>query len=240
MTAIGDAHDARPEDRRPIDGEELEGYADEQRDDLDERGSEQHAWRRLAYIAIALASTAVVALLGLSVLAFLAQQDQSDERQRQLTALIDEGRQSRQSFIASDEQARKNFLADQRAETRQRQAQTQTAAADAQRSRAETRQADAGALLAQAQTERENAVGPFEQLAQSAEARSADAQARRESALMQITGALEGLLKTMERQLGNRPKGETDAERESSLRELALQLAELIDQTGPAGPTGGR
>ena len=177
---------------------------------------------------------------GLSVLAFLAQQDQSDERQRQLTALINEGRQSRQSFIASDEQARKNFLADQRAETRQRQAETQTAAADAQRGRAQARQADAEALLAQAQTGRANAVGPFEQLAQGAEARSADAQARRETALTQLTGALEGLLKTMERELGRSPTGETDTEREAKMRELALQLVELIDQIGPAGPTGGR
>jgi hypothetical protein len=53
--------------------------------------------------------------------------------------------------------------------------------------------------------------------------------------LTQITGALEGLLKTMERELGRRPTGETDAEREAKMRELALQLVELVDQIGPAG-----
>jgi hypothetical protein len=118
--------------------------------------------------------------------------------------------------------------------------------------------ANAQAALAQAQTNRENAVGPAgqlaqeaqaalakaqansatavrpsEQLAQQAQAALAEAQARREAALTALSTKLGSLIERLRQQLG-RPASPATPIQRAAAYQLALQLVQLIDQIGPA------
>jgi hypothetical protein len=174
----------------------------------------------------------------LAICAFVITVYCTNRRLDQVTRALAQGRQSNQSFIATSAEARKNFLADQRAQTQLHAAEAASAAAAAQQHRAEKRlaiarqsqanaqtlQANAQALLANAQanlaaaqTTRQNAVGPAEQLAAQAQAFLAESQTRRQAVLSSLDAAQQAL-------------ANAQARREAALSGLTAKLSALIQR----------
>ena len=141
---------ARPADRDPDDAQDAPASSDE-----------QHRWRRLIAVALALVTFSWLVTTTLVSFAFVTTLNQNDEHVDALTGLLEEGQDQRGSLLGSaEEQAdqRQAALAEERATTRANTAQIgesnasrDAAMADAEQSRSEASRADAEALSADAQ-----------------------------------------------------------------------------------------
>ena len=204
--------------------------------------SQDDARRKLTKSVVKEMSIFLVVVLALLVAAWITNLHEQQNTQKAIAALIKEGRESRHGFLENSAEARRNFVSGQqseseanraaasaaRAEARARKAAERQAREEASRARAEANLSNARARaegnVSEAQARRAASLSPAEKLAQEAQTKNTEAQARREATAAQLTSQLSSFAVLLRQRLAEPPS----RERGESLKALEKKVAELI------------
>jgi len=204
--------------------------------------SQDDARRKLTKSVVKEISIFAVIVLALVVAGFIVSLKEQQNTQKAIAALIKEGREGRHGFLENSAEARRNFISGQsseaeanraaasaaRAEAHARKAAERQAQQEASRARAEANLSNARARaegnVSEAQARRAASLSPTEKLAQEAQTRNTEAQARREATAAQLTAQLSSFAVLLRQRLAEPPS----RGRGESLKALEKRVAEII------------
>ena len=213
--------DEPPEDVEPDDELQPEDLDDDprysaDRDEGAEPPSEQHRWRRLAFVALIIATVGVGWALILGTI-FIAR---SGDRTAELLALFESGQEQREAAFGGlqpSQEERQAALEAQQAQSQMFRAKELAALADESQSNADERLALANAALAGSRANEADSGAALAQAQAAAEAQRAEREAagrgqgtearRRAEAQEALTAAIEALQAAIEQRDSRGPRG---------------------------------